>query len=224
MNEGLTGLDPESALMAITAFEDEGNKVYKEMYDASKTFLNSLATVWYSEHAEAFGRESIPALYEAQEQIKIEFNNAIVAAVGAYNALAQGNGIPDSHQNESFEDLSGTASNSYFTEGEGFKNVSPTGKTGLGLDTAQKLLETFTNTVYQIVIPHLQSIPYVIAFYDPANEMQNAWKTTVANLVKKLEDAVTLVSNTYSSKLTEEMVDTKTSANASTEAMNNTTA
>ena len=221
--EGFTGLDPNEALMAIAAFEAEGESVRKEMFEANKAFLDGLSNVWWSEKAKGFGGRAVPKLYEAQESIRIEFNNSIVSAVAAYNNLAQGNGIPDNHKDEEHVDLSGTDSNMYFTNGEGFLNISANDEVGMVLADAQVLIDEFTNKVYQIVIPHLESVPYVIAFYDPGDEMKTAWKTRVAALVKSLQDAVTFVTEDIAAQLEDEMIIVREGAEAAAAEMNNGT-
>ncbi len=229
MTEGFTGIDLDTAAMQIYAFDEAGKKVYNDVYEANKTFLEDVSKLWYSEKAVNFSQDQIPKLYKAQEDIRLEFNNSIVAAVEAYNQLASSNSAPlleDLHEEEQFKDYSSNSSNSYFTEGKGFMNVGEDGTVGMKLASVQRCLDEYSNKIYQIIIPELQDVPYLIAFYDPTNEMKGAFKNRVNELVSQLDLTLTGVFDAISSILKEEMIIVEEAADAAASEMsrNNVTA
>ena len=198
-----TGYHPLQAKAQITDFETYTNEVTKTLSDANKLFIDSLSTVWFSPYAVAFGQTFTPKLYNSQAEAIVAFNNTIVKAVAAYNSISAANGAPsiaDEHTELSVANLAPQGTNVTYND---MLDISPDGIVGMDKEKTRAYLEEYKNSLNK-VHTLLDNIPYCIAFYDPGNEQQNAFKALVNAIKTSLDSLFTEMETAISEHLIDE--------------------
>ena len=198
-----TGYHPIQAKAQIDDFETFTNEVTKTLSDANKLFIDSLSTVWFSPYAVAFGQTYTPKLYNSQAEAIVAFNNTIVKAVAAYNAISDANGAPaiaDEHAEMTVANFAPQGKNVTYND---MLDISPDGVVGMDKEKVRAYLQEYKNNLNK-VHTQLDNIPYCIAFYDPANEQQNAFKALVNAIKTSLDTLFTDMEASISEHLIDE--------------------
>lgn len=194
MADGITGLNPIRAKQQIEELNEELSKVQNNFVSKTQDFLLNLSELWYSEKAVEFSNNMIVSLNEVDQELKKLIIDMIEDACGAFNMLADANGIMR------IEVVPGP-----FVNGEyiSCKDMDPSGNVGMRANDVSTLTEEYIEEL-ETINSRLQDIPSNISFYDSEGNLENTYNADVSRVKILIEESINFINQKISQAVNEQ--------------------
>lgn len=191
---GFYGLNPEQAVQNINQFWESISAVALDFNKAGMKLFDDLRDGWFSPQASEFSGRFSPELYKNTFALVTTKGAQIAnAAVAAYNAMAEANGLPPiSNQ---YSEASDSGDFGYLSRAD------ERGAVGI-LANLNEIVNQYSTDATNC-LNALDNVPLEFSVFDPAGNIVASYQQNVANIKKVVNSTVEAMVNELQNKADE---------------------